>query len=669
MGNLCSSGQATVARRATVPREPLLTISPPSISEDELDRRVERLLQLQQLLFQNTQQGKHLSDQALTDRRKAASLLTSITEKTKQFSQPERREVEELQQAIGQIEKNTLTRSEDQVTTYVRNIDLLEKEIRENWEALKEASASKSLPKDGALKLRECEQAMKKINTYVEETRKHKIEILGNRSATEKVLEEVPQIREKLTTFIASSPLPAPQTDDFVVEEEQEYRAEPALQEVEVAREPGEEEEVVEENMEKGVWEVEVAAEMHENPEDLLAEVYDDLAVRSKQGEESVLAKVAEDAAAWEGKEVYSAFFSVLMHMYQLDKANTAQPLSPSLATISYFLTAYRSETASNLSGFRAGLRQMRAEKAPFSDFIASVLNLDCTSPYPAIISAQLPYINTLMDNAIAAAAKSQPSAQLQQRYKLGGSLHLGEIATLFASIFTGNDLMYGEFLERLHPEHVKYADFLHYLLVYHMKLHKMDGISLFKQISEDNILDFDEFEYGVRHYINWGIPAESLQTLFTMMQNPDSGLIFRLDFIRFLRLQLFVENGENSDFWVGKMQVLRAFAETCLLRRKEVIVHLANKVREVAPDMQQIPFQVVQSLLQTLEEKRDIAPILAEIGETGVSFEGFVGIIEEYGLSISEKAYFHTDYANAQRTLTKAKTPEAVSAFLATLT
>lgn len=669
MGNLCSSGQATVARRATVPREPLLTISPPSISEDELDRRVERLLQLQQLLFQNTQQGKHLSDQALTDRRKAASLLTSITEKTKQFSQPERREVEELQQAIGQIEKNTLTRSEDQVTTYVRNIDLLEKEIRENWEALKEASATKSLPKDGALKLRECEQAMKKINTYVEETRKHKIEILGNRSATEKVLEEVPQIREKLTTFIASSPLLAPQTDDFVVEEEQEYRAEPALQEVEVAREPGEEEEVVEENMEKGVWEVEVAAEMHENPEDLLAEVYDDLAVRSKQGEESVLAKVAEDAAAWEGKEVYSAFFSVLMHMYQLDKANTAQPLSPSLATISYFLTAYRSETASNLSGFRAGLRQMRAEKAPFSDFIASVLNLDCTSPYPAIISAQLPYINTLMDNAIAAAAKSQPSAQLQQRYKLGGSLHLGEIATLFASIFTGNDLMYGEFLERLHPEHVKYADFLHYLLVYHMKLHKMDGISLFKQISEDNILDFDEFEYGVRHYINWGIPAESLQTLFTMMQNPDSGLIFRLDFIRFLRLQLFVENGENSDFWVGKMQVLRAFAETCLLRRKEVIVHLANKVREVAPDMQQIPFQVVQSLLQTLEEKRDIAPILAEIGETGVSFEGFVGIIEEYGLSISEKAYFHTDYANAQRTLTKAKTPEAVSAFLATLT
>jgi hypothetical protein len=652
-----------------VPREPLLAISPPSISEDELDRRVERLLQLQQLLFQNTQQGKHLSDQALTDRRKAASLLTSITEKTKQFSQPERREVEELQQAIGQIEKNTLTRSEDQVTTYVRNIDLLEKEIRENWEALKEASASKSLPKDGALKLRECEQAMKKINTYVEETRKHKIEILGNRSATEKVLEEVPQIREKLTTFIASSPLPAPQTDDFVVEEEQEYRAEPALQEVEVAREPGEEEEVVEENMEKGVWEVEVAAEMHENPEDLLAEVYDDLAVRSKQAEESVLAKVAENAAAWEGKEVYSAFFSVLMHMYQLDKANTAQPLSPSLATISYFLTAYRSETASNLSGFRAGLRQMRAEKAPFSDFIASVLNLDCTSPYPDIISAQLPYINTLMDNAIAAAAKSQPSAQLQQRYKLGGSLHLGEIATLFASIFTGNDLMYGEFLERLHPEHVKYADFLHYLLVYHMKLHKMDGISLFKQISEDNILDFDEFEYGVRHYINWGIPAESLQTLFTMMQNPDSGLIFRLDFIRFLRLQLFVENGENSDFWVGKMQVLRAFAETCLLRRKEVIVQLANKVREVAPDMQQIPFQVVQNLLQTLEEKRDIAPILAEIGETGVSFEGFVGIIEEYGLSISEKAYFHTDYANTQRTLTKAKASEAVSAFLATLT
>ena len=653
-----------MARRATVPREPILTISPPSITEAELDRRVERLLQLQQLLFQNSQQGKHLSEQAFTDRRKAASLLTSITEKTKHFSQPQRLEVEELQQAISQIEKNTLTRSEDQVTTYVHNIDLLEKEITENWEALKEASASKSLPKDGALKLRECEQAMKKINTYVEETRRHKIEILGNRSATEKVLEGVPQIREKLTTLIAASPLPAPQTEDFVVEEEQEYRAEPALQEAEVAREPGEE--VVEENMDKGVWEVEVAAE---SPEDLLAEVYDDLAVRGKQGEESVLAKVAEEAVAWEGKEVYSAFFSVLTHMHQLDKANTAQPLSPSLATISYFLTAYPSETASNLSGFRAGLRQMKAESAPFSDFMASVLNLDSTSPYPDIISAQLPYINTLMDKAIAAAVKFQPSAQLQERYKLGGSMHLGDIAALFASIFTGNDLMHGEFLERLHPEQVKYADFLHYLLIYHMKLHKMDGIALFKQISEDNILDFDEFEYGVRHYIKWGIPADSLQTLFTMMQNPDSGLIFRLDFIRFLRLQLYAENGENSDFWVGKMQVLRAFAETCLLRRKEVIVQVASKVREVAPDMQQIPFQVVQNLLQTLEEKRDIAPILSAIGENGVSFEGFVGIIEQYGLSISEKAYFRTDYANTQRTLTKAKAPEAVSAFLATLT
>lgn len=672
MGNLCSSGQATVARRAAVPREPPLATAP-AISQEELEDRVGRLLQLQQLIFQNAQQGKHLAEQALSERRKAAGLLASISEKTKNFTQtstsegkstPPRREIEELQQAINHLEKNALSRSEDQVTSYLRSNEQLEKEIADHWEALKDVSASKALPKDASLKLRECEQAMKKINTYIDESRKHRIEIQGNRSATEKALEEVPQLKDQLSTFIGQETLPGPQAGEIVVEEQQEYRAEAILQEIEVAQEPGEEEEVVEENMEKGVWEVEVAAEAQESPEDIFDQVYDDLTVRSQQAAESVLAKVGEEAVAWEAKEVYSAFFRVLSHMYQLDLANAAQPLSASLATISYFLTAYPQETAADLSQFRAGLREMTGEKAPFSDFIASVLNMDSPSPYPDIISAQLPCLNAFLDKALEEAAKFRPAGKREE--ELGGKLHLGAIATLFAPIFQGNELMYGEFLERLHPEGVKYADFLHYLLVYHMKQHNLDGIALFKQVSEDNILDFDEFEYGVRHYLHWGIPADSLQTLFTMMQNPDSGLIFRLDFIRFLRLQMFVENEENEDFWVNKMQVLKAFAETCGLRRREFIVTLANKVREIAPDAQFLSSSTVLKVLQALGEKRDLSCVLGAIGEEGVHFEALVGLIETRGLNCS---YFRTDFASVERTYEKAAVPEAVAAFLATLT
>ena len=171
MGNLCSSGQATVARRATVPKEPPLATAP-SMSQEDLDHRVERMLQLQQLVFQNALQGKHLAEQALAERRKATSLLTSIAEKTKHFansedkSPPALSEIEELQQAISHIENSALSRSEDQVTAYMRSIDQLETEIAENWEALKDVSAAKSLPRETSLKLRECEQAMKKITTY-----------------------------------------------------------------------------------------------------------------------------------------------------------------------------------------------------------------------------------------------------------------------------------------------------------------------------------------------------------------------------------------------------------------------------------------------------------------------------------------------------------------------
>jgi len=634
---------------------------------------VERLLQLQQLAFQNAQQGKHLAEQALAERRKAAGLLSSVSEKAKNFTQtpnsegkslPPRREIEELQQAITHLEKTVLTRSEDQVASYVRTNEQLEKEIADNWEALKEVSASKAVPKEVAFKLRECEQTMKKITTYVDENRKYRIEIQGNRAATEKALEEVPQLQEQLTTFIGPEPLPDPQTGEIVVEEEQEYRAESVPQEMEVAHEPGEE--VEEENMDKGVWEVEVAAEVVESPEDVFSQVYDEFAVRSQQAAESVLGKVAEEAVPWEAGEVYAAFFRVLAHMQQLDLANSRQPLSPALATISCFLAAYPKETAANLSKFRAGLRQMTAEKAPFSDFIASVLNLDSPNPYPESLSAQLPCINALLDKALEAAAKLRPSGKREE--SLGGKLHLGAIATLFAPIFQENELMYGQFLERLHPASVKYADFLHYLLVYHMKQRNLDGIALFKQISDDNILDFDEFEYGVRHYLHWGIPADSLQTLFTMMQNPDSGLIFRLDFIRFLRLQMFVENEENEDFWVAKVQVLKAFGETCGLRRREFIVTLANKVREIVPDAQLLPPPVVLNVLQTLGEKREISSVIGETGAEGLSFEALVALIETRGLISSAKSYFRTDFASVERTPEQAEVPEAVVAFLAAL-
>ena len=673
MGTVCSSSQSVPPNRTQVPREPPLTTTP-SISLEDLEAKVAKLLKLQQQTFQNAQQGKHLAELTQTEKRKAVGLVSSVCEKTKVYDQNLKEgktipspEVQELQRAMNNLEKTALGRSEDQVNRYLRAQEQLDKEIQEQFEALKSLTETQKLPKEAALKLRECEEAMRKISNYVEESKKQRVEIEDQRKEIEKTLSEVPKLQTQLSPFVA---LAQPETGEgeVVMEEVQEFTsAEMTVpQEMEVGHEQMEE--VEEENMQKGEWEVEVAAEAPGSGEGELESVYDDFGIRTQLAEQGLLAKIPEEKEGWTEKEVYRTFFGILEHMYQLDAECPTQPLDTSTLTVSYFLATHPHDSAVALSRFRTGLAQMRTDKAPYSDFIAAVLNIGSPMPYPAAIIAQLPCFVHFFDQIIQNEDKFRPKNQ-RQNSNLGKKLHLNHLIDLVSPLFDSkSDLFYGEFLERLHPSRVKYSDFLHFLLIHHMKSIPLDGISLFKQVSEDNILDFDEFEYGVRHFLQWGIPADSLQTLFSMMQNPDSGLIFRLDFIRFLRLQLYVENVENNDFEVTKMQVLEAFVEICVLKRKENLNNLIGKIREIGGNPQLISLQIAQKVMKSLGENRDISTIFEEkIGAEGVNFEGFVSIVEKHGFKISEKNYFNTGF-RMDRKPELTEVPYEVSAFLATL-
>jgi hypothetical protein len=212
----------------------------------------------------------------------------------------------------------------------------------------------------------------------------------------------------------------------------------------------------------------------------------------------------------------------------------------------------------------------------------------------------------------------------------IGGTITLDNLLRLLYPAFLTYPQYSAKLWDWLKPPGVSDADYMRFLVIYHMQVAGLDPVILFKQMTSESRLGTEDLRNGLAVRLQLSLSDAAFDHLEQLMRNPDSNVIRRIDFLKFLKLETYVLHKDSEAFRVPRYQVLSAFTEICRLRRLELAAQLRVQLpAKVTPE-------AVEKALRTMGENRDLTAVMKEQME---SFEEALTVVEREGMSMG--AYF----------------------------
>ena len=563
----------------------------------ELEQKCNQMMQLQVCAFDLAQQGKKLTENLQVSSKKISKLLAStqakisqLQEKSEADPRPVADEAQELRTALESLGRTGYSRDEEAVKEFNRQLERAEEQVEEVLEYLASAGSVKNLEQSQVVQVRELELSGSKVVALLEQ-------VSAARSEMQKIQSEMYQDMIKVPELLQ-------EVDDL-----REIDRTIVIEELDM--------------MYAGLEEIALAAEVpDEQTQTPSPQVTDYLGVKHANPLALTYAAHWKDSLLPFDPPAVLQVFSKLLAVctsQQLEVARTMRPL---------FQREFSEDPEQAIAQFLEGLRLCVRAKLPCSSWMGDMVGVFTTRPIAVPVLQQV----LLLNAAIEPETRYKPK-DVQSRLRdlqTGGQIPLATVLGLLGPVFLTYPQYSAKLWDWLKPLDVSQADYLHFLVVYHMQAAGIDAVTLFKQMTTASRLSSEALRTGLSVRVQLSLSDATFEQLVSLMENPESHVIRRLDFLKFVKLEVYASHKDSAAFQVPRYQVLFAFTEVCRLRRQELATLLKVQLRSrVSPE-------AVEKAVRALGDTCDLTEALKEPME---SFEEALQVLEQHKVRLG--AYF----------------------------
>lgn len=557
------------------------------------------MMNLQIAAFDLAQQGKRLSDSLQQDAKKAGQLLLSTQSRLRLLKQRHLidpssvvADAEELRLALEGMGKTTYVRHEEAAVELAQKLTIAEDQAEGLLEYVANAGTVKNLARNQAFQISELELSGSKVVSLLEQARAACTEMQQAQEEVRRAIKLVPELLQEIDDLTEE-----PESKNTIVEELEVVYA--------------------------GAEEVAVASEMLEEQSGFpAARLRDSLGVEFCSPLAQLYSTHYQPALLpFDPPAVLHIFDQLLMAWSPLE-CDVAK------AVDQVFKREFQEDPEQAIVQFVEGLRLWVEAKLPYSAWMGDMVGVFTSRPLAIPVLRQVLVLNNaLMPETIR--GWKDVEARLKALH-IGGTITLDNLLRLFYPAFLTYPQYSAKLWDWLKPPGVSDADYMRFLVIYHMQVAGLDPVILFKQMTSASRLGTEDLRNGLAVRLQLSLSDAAFDRLEQLMKNPDSNVIRRIDFLKFLKLETYVLHKDSEAFRVPRYQVLSAFTEICRLRRLELAAQLRVQLpAKVTPE-------AVEKALRTMGENRDLTAVMKEQME---SFEEALTVVEREGMSMG--AYF----------------------------